>query len=122
MSELLDEDRADPKSIISDLEVCGAVRLEKRQGFPYDYTVLIVDQAHPDVVKAREEAKSRTDLDEDDEYYQDSSYDDEDFYDGEADEYDDFEDEFDDRTGVEEGSETLKRDHEIGRQQARPLI
>lgn len=39
----------DPKSLISDLETAGAVRLEKRNGYPYDYTVLIVHDDHPDV-------------------------------------------------------------------------
>ncbi|MGI9173820.1 MAG: NYN domain-containing protein [Rhodothermales bacterium] len=49
LSEMLDDSRYDPKSLISDLEVCGAVMLEKRRGFPYDYTVLIVNGDHPDV-------------------------------------------------------------------------
>ena len=39
----------DPKSLISRLEEAGAVRLEKRNGYPYDYTVLIVHEDHPDV-------------------------------------------------------------------------
>ena len=42
LSELLGP-YADPKTIISDLEDCGAVWLEKRRGTPYDYTVLLVD-------------------------------------------------------------------------------
>jgi hypothetical protein len=49
LSEVLDENRFDPKSLISELEDAGAVWLEKRRGFPYDYTVLIVDAEHPDV-------------------------------------------------------------------------
>lgn len=45
----------DPKSLIGDLEECGAVRLERRRGMPYDYTVLIVNGAHPTVVEIKEE-------------------------------------------------------------------
>lgn len=47
LSELLDERRYDPKNLISDLEDLHAVRLEKRQGFPHDYTVLILEEHHP---------------------------------------------------------------------------
>ena len=49
LSELLGDDEHDPKTIINDLEDAGAVWLEKRRGFPYDYTVLLVDSEHPDV-------------------------------------------------------------------------
>jgi hypothetical protein len=42
-------DQHDPKSLVSELEAAGAVRLEKRDGYPYDYTVLIVNEDHPDV-------------------------------------------------------------------------
>ncbi|MEZ4701615.1 MAG: NYN domain-containing protein [Rhodothermales bacterium] len=49
LSEALDTDEPDPKSVINKLEEAGAVWLEKRRGFPYDYTVLIVDREHPDV-------------------------------------------------------------------------
>ncbi len=49
LSELLDDDQYDPKSLISELEDAGAVWLEKRRGFPYDYTVLIIDSEHPDI-------------------------------------------------------------------------
>ena len=48
LSDLLGPDH-DPKSLISTLEEAGAVRLEKRNGYPYDYTVLIVHDEHPDV-------------------------------------------------------------------------
>ncbi len=44
----------DPKEVINRLEAAGAVRLERRRGFPYDYTVLIVESAHPDVQRVRE--------------------------------------------------------------------
>lgn len=55
MSEVLDERTCDPKEIISDLEDLRAVRLEKRQGFPHDYTVLIVERDHPDVQRVQQE-------------------------------------------------------------------
>lgn len=41
----------DPKALVSDLESAGAVWLEKRDGYPYDYTVLIVNEEHEDVQK-----------------------------------------------------------------------
>ncbi len=44
----------DPKDAIADLEEAGAVYLEKRRGYPHDYTVLIVDKEHPDVTRVRE--------------------------------------------------------------------
>lgn len=53
--ELGDTDEHDPKSLIGDLEECGAVRLERRRGMPYDYTVLIVNEEHPAVVEIKEE-------------------------------------------------------------------
>lgn len=46
----------DPKALVSELEAAGAVRLEKRDGYPYDYTVLIVNEDHPDVETIRQEA------------------------------------------------------------------
>ena len=45
----------DPKSLVSDLEAAGAARLEKRNGYPYNYTVLIVNDDHPDVQSVHEE-------------------------------------------------------------------
>ena len=42
-------DAHDPKALVSELEAAGAVRLEKRDGYPYDYTVLIVNDEHPSV-------------------------------------------------------------------------
>ncbi len=47
--ELGNIDDHDPKSLIGDLEECGACRLERRKGMPYDYTVLIVNNEHPAV-------------------------------------------------------------------------
>lgn len=56
LRKLTDEIGADldPKAMISDLETAGAVYLEKRRGFPHDYTVLLVDGQHPDVVRVRD--------------------------------------------------------------------
>jgi len=54
LSDLMGPDQ-DPKALVSDLEAAGAVRLEKRNGYPYDYTVLIVHDDHPDVRSVREE-------------------------------------------------------------------
>jgi hypothetical protein len=48
LTEVLGE-AEEPKRIIADLQDAGAVRLEKRKGYPHDYTVLIVDERHPDV-------------------------------------------------------------------------
>lgn len=48
LSDILGPDE-DPKALVSILEAAGAVRLEKRSGYPYDYTVLIVHDDHPDV-------------------------------------------------------------------------
>ncbi len=42
---------------MADLEECGAVRLERRRGMPYDYTVLIVNPEHPAVLEVREEIR-----------------------------------------------------------------
>lgn len=49
----------DPKSLISRLEDAGAVRLEKRNGYPYDYTVLIMHDDHPDVQEIKAELQQR---------------------------------------------------------------
>lgn len=54
MSEILDERTCDPKALVSSLEEHAAVRLEKRQGFPHDYTVLIVNRDHPDVARVQQ--------------------------------------------------------------------
>lgn len=48
LSDVLGPDH-DPKALVSELEAAGAARLEKRSGYPYDYTVLIVNNDHPDV-------------------------------------------------------------------------
>jgi len=53
LSELLEEED-EPKTVINYLEECGAVWLEKRRGFPHNYTVLLVNSEHPDVTEIKE--------------------------------------------------------------------
>ena len=65
--EIGEVDDHDPKSLVADLEECGAARLERRRGMPYDYTVLIVNPEHPAVLEVREEvhgAAVRADADD----------------------------------------------------------
>jgi hypothetical protein len=57
LSDILGPDH-DPKALVSELEAAGAVRLEKRDGYPYDYTVLIMHDDHPDVREIRESGRS----------------------------------------------------------------
>ena len=59
LSETFDETRVEPKELINRLEAAGAIRLERRRGFPYDYTVLILHEDHPDVRRLREMLASR---------------------------------------------------------------
>ena len=59
LSDLVDERRYDPKHLISDLVRYRAVRLEKRSGFPHDYTVLILENHHPVVARVLAESKNR---------------------------------------------------------------
>ena len=54
LSDILGPDH-DPKALVSELEAAGAVRLEKRSGYPYDYTVLIVHDDHPSVQSVHED-------------------------------------------------------------------
>lgn len=53
LTEEMGEEGHDPKALVSDLDTAGAVYLEKRRGFPHDYTVLLVDGQHPDVVRVK---------------------------------------------------------------------
>jgi len=53
--EIGEADGYDPKTLVADLEGAGAVRLERRKGMPYDYTVLLVNRGHPAVTTVREE-------------------------------------------------------------------
>jgi hypothetical protein len=57
LTELLEEEE-EPKSLINYLEECGAVWLEKRRGFPHNYTVLLVNEEHPDVADIKEAFES----------------------------------------------------------------
>lgn len=66
----------EPKGLISDLETLGAVYLEKRRGYPHDYTVLLVDGQHPDVQRVRalfEDEDDAYDPDEDAAYADDEA-------------------------------------------------
>jgi len=54
LSEVFDEPDDEPKTLINDLEVAGAVWLEKRRGFPHNYTILVMNEDHPDVASLRE--------------------------------------------------------------------
>jgi len=96
LSELLDDEQYDPKSLISELEDAGAVWLEKRRGFPYDYTVLIIDTEHPDVAEIQKRVydgeRPRTQGAYDDDSYA-KSYEEEDDYEDEDE--DDYEDDYD---------------------------
>ena len=65
--ELGDIEDHDPKSMVGDLEACGAVRLERRRGMPYDYTVLIVNSDHPAVVEVKEDMAGEHDYSDEDE-------------------------------------------------------
>ncbi len=58
--EIGETDGHDPKSLVADLEECGAARLERRRGMPYDYTVLILNPEHPAVKEVREEIRGTT--------------------------------------------------------------
>lgn len=64
LTEEFAETEHDPKTLVSDLEAHGAVFLERRKGYPHDYTVLLVDEQHPDVERVR---ALYEDYDEDDE-------------------------------------------------------
>ncbi|PSQ97289.1 MAG: NYN domain-containing protein [Bacteroidetes bacterium SW_9_63_38] len=61
LSDVMGPDH-DPKALVSELEAVGAVRLEKRSGYPYDYTVLIVHDDHPDVQDIRNNGLPDADL------------------------------------------------------------
>lgn len=52
--EMEDVPDYDPKLAIGCLEEAGAARLEKRKGSPHPYTVLILNNDHPDVIAARQ--------------------------------------------------------------------
>ncbi len=104
----------DPKSLVADLEACGAVRLERRKGMPYDYTVLLVNRAHPAAAEAREEVRGPG-YAEDDYATADDGYDDDDEFEddedgvegegaeGDDDEFEDDDEEYDDEETAGDG-------------------
>ncbi len=88
LSEIIDDPNEEPKVLINDLEQAGAVWLEKRRGFPHNYTVLLMNLEHPDVAEIKE--SSLTDgLDYPSYADGDSSDEDDDYRDDHNDDYDD---------------------------------
>lgn len=102
LSEIIDDPDEEPKVLINDLEQAGAVWLEKRRGFPHNYTVLLMNTEHPDVAEIKE--SSLTDSDDFSSYDDDNDdrpEDDDDYYDDDRDDDDrdddgDFDDDDDD--------------------------
>lgn len=80
LSDELDPDHDEPKAVINLLEEAGAIWLEKRRGFPHNYTVLLVNNDHPDVADVKESMSAPSP----------ESY--EDFYSDGEDDYDDYDD------------------------------
>ena len=74
LSEVIGDVEYDPKSLISAIEEAGAVWLEKRKGFPYDYTVLIIDQQHPNIAAMQARAYASAAESEEPEYDEDAHY------------------------------------------------
>ncbi|MFT4606184.1 MAG: hypothetical protein ACI9W4_002932 [Rhodothermales bacterium] len=76
MSETLPEEDGEPKDLVNLLQEAGVVWLEKRRGYPFDYTVLMINDEHPDVadVRAADDYPSTDseDVDKDDHEYEDS--------------------------------------------------
>lgn len=62
LSDAMNDPEYDPKTVINELEQTGAVWLEKRQGHPYDYTVLLIDSKHPDASQIQEMYSERNRL------------------------------------------------------------
>lgn len=70
LSDVLGEEH-DPKALISELEDAGAIRLEKRDGYPYDYTVLILHRDHPTVADVIERVRPQDTYEAYDDSYND---------------------------------------------------
>lgn len=87
LSEIFEDTDDEPKTLINDLEEVGAVWLEKRRGFPHNYTVLMMNDDHPDVAELKEARLQNADSTYDDDFYDEYSDSDED-----ADDYQDHED------------------------------
>lgn len=77
LTESLDEEDGEPKDLVNLLQEAGVVWLEKRRGFPYDYTVLLVNRSHEDVLAAVDAmSDARPDDGYDDDDYDDDAFDD----------------------------------------------
>ena len=90
LSEIFEDSDDEPKTLINDLEEVGAVWLEKRRGFPHNYTVLMMNEEHPDVAELKEARLQNADDGYDDDFYDDYSDADEeaeDYADDEDDQY-----------------------------------
>lgn len=73
LTEQLQEEE-EPKTVVNYLEECGAVWLEKRRGFPHNYTVLLVNQDHPDVLEIKEAFKENDEETQFESEYADGNY------------------------------------------------
>lgn len=71
LSEVMDDPNEEPKLLISELEQAGAVWLEKRRGFPHNYTVLLMNIEHPDVAEIKEASAESARSFDDEEYDED---------------------------------------------------
>ena len=69
LSEEFHDAEDEPKVLVNDLEESGAVWLEKRRGFPHNYTVLLLNDEHPDVARLKESRVESEDKKYDDEYF-----------------------------------------------------
>ncbi len=71
LSEEFQDSDDDPKALINDLEESGAVWLQKRRGFPHNYTVLMMNEDHPDVAELKEARLQAPDDSYEDDFYDD---------------------------------------------------
>lgn len=100
LSEVMDDPDDEPKLLINDLEQAGAVWLEKRRGFPHNYTVLLMNLEHPDVAEIKEANASGSFAEESEDEYDDDDYD--------SDEYDEYDD--DSEEGLDDDPEDFDDD------------
>jgi hypothetical protein len=71
LSEIFQDSDDDPKTLINDLEESGAVWLQKKRGFPHNYTVLMMNEDHSDVAELKEARLLSADDSYDDDFYDD---------------------------------------------------
>ncbi|MDA1029413.1 MAG: NYN domain-containing protein [Bacteroidetes bacterium] len=71
LSEEFQDSGEDPKALINDLEESGAVWLQKRRGFPHNYTVLMMNDDHSDVAELKEARLQAPEDSYDDDFYDD---------------------------------------------------